>query len=257
MSRSKTSFPEEEGKPSDAQLLKLIYSEPLIVTDKYKMKNPLVFGPEHIYKLTFEDLADIPLALHHDEKSSTDTADDTIVRNCLNDLCEAVVEIETKNIQRVVVDQMVDCTNEMKLYGSKPEIREESEQKFYDNIIGLDLIDIIHLCLNTAKPSECKEWFAARKLRISASLRAHKIKTIKRKIAEELANDFLQTTDLSQLSAIVYGNKNEKTALKTLRRVQRRSSLCRCIDKASSTLAHVLVLMLLLLGKIKFIKLLK
>lgn len=141
--------------------------------------------------MTFDDLVDIPSALHYDEKSSVVTADSTIVRNCLNDLCDKVVEDETKDYQRFLIDQVVDSLSAMEMYGVEPNIQEESEKKFYHDFVELDLIKIINLCIDTTKQSECNEWFSARRCRISSSLRAHKIKTMTKKSAEELAEDFL------------------------------------------------------------------
>ena len=72
--------------------------------------------------------------------------------------------------------------------------------------------EIKNLCSKTLKQSDCPDWFAIRQTRISASSKAHSIKTLKTKSISSLIEDFLHPKNV-KTPATMYGCKFEKVAL--------------------------------------------
>ena len=54
---------------------------------------------------------------------------------------------------------------------------EKRYKDFYDINVEVNEDEIINICLNTLEQSKSNEWFLERAVRISASIKAHKVKT--------------------------------------------------------------------------------
>ncbi|XP_022167833.1 uncharacterized protein LOC111031989 [Myzus persicae] len=93
-----------------------------------------------------------------------------------------------------------------------------NENKFYMNNIVVDLKQIINIFNETKMQSESSKWKEVRKNRISASVKAHKIKTCKNlsvENQERLAETLLTEKELGYQGKInvSYGNKYESEAI--------------------------------------------
>ena len=85
---------------------------------------------------------------------------------------------------------------------------------FYEKSIVLKSADaIIKLCCDTLQQSESDTWYAARRLRISASTNVHSIKTRKTKSIEALVQEMLYPKKVDT-TATRYGKNSESNARK-------------------------------------------
>ncbi|KAK0169353.1 hypothetical protein PV328_012167 [Microctonus aethiopoides] len=84
---------------------------------------------------------------------------------------------------------------------------------FYEKYVVLTEEKIICLCCDTIEQSTCSDWFTARVLRISASSKAHRIKSRVTKTIESLVSDMLFPKNVDTAST-QYGIKKESIARK-------------------------------------------
>lgn len=96
------------------------------------------------------------------------------------------------------------------MHGDYKYIRKQRVQYYEDQIL-LDNDSISSLCLRTIKQSEAAEWFKARWVRITASVKVHKIRTMIRASAESLLENFLNKEILC-IESSNYGVKNDQKA---------------------------------------------
>ena len=87
----------------------------------------------------------------------------------------------------------------------------ETDKQFYLNNVVMDRENIINLCCETLKQSNCSKWFKARQSRISASQNVHSIKIRNKKTQESLVMDMLNPKNIESKSTL-YDTKNEQEA---------------------------------------------
>lgn len=127
-----------------------------------------------------------------------------------------------KNLQ--LMEEKKDCEACVKtffLYAEEhPIYRFDSLQltidikEFYNQRVCLSQKQIIQLARDTIQQSKCRDWFANRRLRLSASSNIHKIKSRTRKSIESLVQEILFPSK-ADVEATSYGIENEPKA-KTL-----------------------------------------
>lgn len=86
-------------------------------------------------------------------------------------------------------------------------------EDFYNQNVRLSEKEIIQLCCDTLKQSSSREWYKARRLRISASSNVHSIKTLSRKPIEKLVGEMLYP-DKIDCASTRYGLREEGNARK-------------------------------------------
>lgn len=212
-SSSKTSLEQEWGKPTDVQLGKDMYAKPLQISDVYGERKKITKRPCEPYVVTFADVKDINCAIHKPLKVKEEDSDELIVRSLLRGMVNKVVKSIAEENVEVCALSLINSSLLSEKYACEDVILDESTKKFYDENIALSQDDIVKLCIETVSQSNCKKWFTERKLRISASLKAHKIKTLTRKDEDSLVDSFLKPDDKLTLPALAYGNKHEKEAV--------------------------------------------
>ena len=77
-------------------------------------------------------------------------------------------------------DLVSKSTSSANIFHYNLQIQDPKIDEFYNNYINLDNEEIIKLCHETISQSKCKKWHNIRELRISASAKAHKIKSRKK-----------------------------------------------------------------------------
>ncbi|XP_063624766.1 uncharacterized protein LOC134796508 [Cydia splendana] len=91
-------------------------------------------------------------------------------------------------------------------------------KEFYEANIVMEDEKIIDLCCKTIEQSKCKEWYTARRLRISSSINVHHIKVRKTKSIDSLVQNML-FPKLIDCEATNYGKRNESHALEQYQKV--------------------------------------
>jgi hypothetical protein len=77
------------------------------------------------------------------------------------------------------------------VYGGVISFSRPDEELFYNRIVALPREEILKLCVQSKLHSSSATWFEARKVRISASTRAHSIRTMRRGRELDVAQKFL------------------------------------------------------------------
>ena len=81
-------------------------------------------------------------------------------------------------------------------------------QDFYEKVIVISNENDVKLSCATLTQSKCKEWYDARKLRISTSTNVHKIKIRKKKTIESLTSDVISPKKI-ETASLEYGIQHE------------------------------------------------
>lgn len=87
------------------------------------------------------------------------------------------------------------------------------EKQFYQNSVSLSNDEIVTLCVETFEQRKSTKWHEARKFRISASSKAHKIKSITKKKNCDLVKEFINCGNNKVTKSMKYGLKNELKAI--------------------------------------------
>lgn len=101
---------------------------------------------------------------------------------------------------------------EFEVYKSDEIEIDQNFKEFYEANITMEDDKIIDLCCKTIEQSKCKEWYAARRLRISSSMNVHLIKVRKSKSIESLVHNMLFPKSID-CDATNCGKRNECHAL--------------------------------------------
>lgn len=107
---------------------------------------------------------------------------------------------------------LVNSSNCSKIYCDKLVFKNENLKMYYEKSIHLTEEEIVKLSVEPVDQSNNKSWYKTRHLRISASSKAHRIKSRTRKQNTEL-DEFLTCDDKKTNSAMEYGKLNEKKAI--------------------------------------------
>lgn len=202
---SKTDCEQQWGKPSHKALMHEKYSKVPSFKDLFPKKIKKIDdcvnqppqlselkSPSHLKSILAvtskkkEDLA-MELLLKQIEKNH---GINNLIEECKVCLQNLFLFLEDYPIYKSNLDISLDLTN------------------FFNNNICLSQDKIIELCCATIEQSACKEWFNARKFRISASSNVHAIKSRKSKSVESLVDDILNSKNF-RTEATEYGIKNE------------------------------------------------
>lgn len=90
--------------------------------------------------------------------------------------------------------------------------------EFYNEKILMSENELIKLCCDTVDQSECHEWVAARKIRISASKSVHTINSLKKKTVGSLVCDMLYPKKFTSPS-VQYGINQENNSRKEYEKI--------------------------------------
>lgn len=104
----------------------------------------------------------------------------SIIKKCI---ALAITESENSKI-KVCATMLVDLSNSSDIISAGVNTLNGNIQMYYDEKIKISEENIIKICIDTIGQSENDEWFDVRKLRISASEKAHSIKTRTKKLAQ-------------------------------------------------------------------------
>lgn len=105
----------------------------------------------------------------------------TAVRVFLEDLCNEAINDVQKSISLKLIASLLQKSKQSRLYSCDIIFKDVKVYDYYNFNVKLYDYQIMKLCLNTEKQSGSHEWFFMRKYRISASQKAHSIKTNKKK----------------------------------------------------------------------------
>ncbi|KAL7292664.1 hypothetical protein TKK_0013790 [Trichogramma kaykai] len=218
-SLSKTSFDQTWGKPSEKKAAQEKYAQPMIVKDHYNEKRKLYLNSEIIpYSPSLSDVIHTDSALKRYLEYKSINKNNLFIKGLLYNLANSVVDNSHNEEVSNWVNYLLRSSWNSKIYYVNLQELDVKFKNFYKDKIIVSDEDIIAICLNTQAQSKCTEWFSIRKLRISASSKAHRIKTCKKNAYELLANTFVKEDGIvnsKKLPSLEYGLKNESIAINT------------------------------------------
>ena len=137
-----------------------------------------------------------------------------MAKSVVNDLLDSVEDELAQSTKAACVETLVILSKtSIDIVPQNVQIKDPLIQKFYDDNIYMNEGNVIKICHETVHQYKCKKWFEVREVRISASARAHKIKTRTKKSESALIDEFFNSVDLNKVDAIQYGRNNEDNAL--------------------------------------------
>lgn len=195
---SKTSKAQEWGKPSTKEAGKRKYAKGRRVCDLIPQKKPKSLHQP--IQICAQNLPHCSLAyiLQHEEKTEVERTTAAV----LNDLITSCCDIVSKEEASMAITFILQSQKKQRIF-----------QNIQYNNKNLAEDKVTEICLSTVDQSKCSRWFQERKMRISASAKAHRIK-VRRKEFEVLATQLLKDTPLRgiALQNAEYGNQNEDVA---------------------------------------------
>ncbi|KAL4711084.1 hypothetical protein ACJJTC_009455 [Scirpophaga incertulas] len=206
-SLSKTCHEQQWGKPSARQFAKQKYSKGRYFDEMFPTKQKISYEPMTI------DLSDLAehSALRSVMEASSQTEDTFIIK----DVVETIIKHTESNLVRedceASVISFLIFKDEFEVYQAEYKL-EEQLQQFYEKNIQINEETLINVCCKTIEQSKCEDWYANRRLRISASTNVHHIKVQKTKTTESLVSSFLHPRKI-ECEATKYGLRNEQHAL--------------------------------------------
>lgn len=208
---SKTSEPQEWGKPS-AQSIRANYTGAKKISDLFPTPKREILAPVEI---NVSALNGIPCALREVLLLEKESESKIIAKSIINiaiiqalqisyeDKCrKAVIKVFKEQFLTISIGQNFDnlCLSDTHYTFLKDYIQKSREQ-------------LIEICVKTCLQSQCEEWHKERALRISASLKAHRIKSVKNCMASTLADNFINPKPFHGNAATKYGIKMEEIAI--------------------------------------------
>lgn len=185
-SETKTSFQQEWDKPSDAQLGKDIYAKPIVLAERYPPNKN--FDNVQPYQVTVEDMKDINSPLRNilrvENINRQDLIDKAKEKLAMQKAGEEQREAHLRECIMMLLQNSPEREN---LYWYILPSMELRFKKFFNCKINVNQEKILDIYIETVNQSESRLWFCVRNSRISASSRAHKIKTRTRKQSCDLA----------------------------------------------------------------------
>lgn len=216
---TKTSLEQEWGRPSDKQLGHEMYSKPMRIINLFnKSKSPETnHANSNVipFDIRFEDLKHSS-ALQIIFKEYSISKNERFVKEILQEYIYSAIEISDNNNCNACIINLLNFCMDHPIYSSNYIIADEVLKAFYEQKVFLNETQIIKMCVETRGQSYSDEWFSARNIRISASSRAHSIKTRQSKNIDALINKFLTPSNFTGQAKknTHYGLKNEGKALK-------------------------------------------
>lgn len=210
---SKTSVEQEWGKPSDTQLGKDLYAKGVVITERFKTKATKKKITVQAYIPKLSDFENHPCALLPILREECRTVADRISSVIINDVLNDAIRITDMRSCEACILNLNILAEESDLYRQDLCIVDAKLTNFYEQHVILTAAQIVELCMRTFDQSSCREWFDARKLRISASSKAHSIKVRRKKDISALLERFLGTSQSAPSKAQEYGTTKEKFAV--------------------------------------------
>ncbi|XP_060864305.1 uncharacterized protein LOC132940596 [Metopolophium dirhodum] len=216
---SKTDLPQQWGKPSKAGELK--YKKGRTIQDLFPCKRQKHFIDYVTHKdlISMHNILSIPCSLSTLLKEESLTETERQCKQILNSIIDQVeldftYSLNKNHFSLILLNQKILFINNTP--SSKFPLNFHENSFYFTNIALLadNLLSIYNL---TMSQSSSEIWKTSRHFRISASMRAHKIKTCRNWTdigLNKLANSFLKRTDLGMKGNInvKYGNLNEPLA---------------------------------------------
>ncbi|KAF0751704.1 SWIM-type domain-containing protein, partial [Aphis craccivora] len=224
-SNSKTNAEQEWGKPSKSAEAK--YKKGRTIENLFPRKKPNYSKSEinttnriisHKALVNEYKILEIPRILSKMIEKEVKSEVDTECHRCLLDLLNEVEKsVDTDFLNFILTKQNSYDIALPAMIGSYFPLN-FNENKFYMNNIVVDSTQIINIFNETKMQSKSKKWTEVRMNRISASIKAHKIKTCKNLSVENqemLAETLLIEKDLGHQGKmnVSYGNKYESEAI--------------------------------------------
>jgi len=216
---SKTDLPQQWGKPSKAGELK--YKKGRTIQDLFPFKRQKHFIDYVSHKdlISMHNILSIPCSLSTLLKEESFTGTERQCKQILKSIIDQVEKdftysLNKNHFSRILLNQKILFINNTP--SSKFPLN-FNENSFYCTNIALMADNLISIYNLTMSQSSSEIWKTSRHFRISASVRAHKIKTCRNWTGiglNKLANSFLKTTDLGMKGNInvKYGHLNEPLA---------------------------------------------
>lgn len=118
----------------------------------------------------------------------------------------------------------INMNDGSEIFGHEKIFENETTKTFYEKSVVLEA-QIILLCIKNKRQSGLLECFECHKMRITGSIKAHKILRLRRKTIANLVNDFLHPKPL-QNKHVAYGIKNKKKALEEHKVLENAEIVC-------------------------------
>ena len=146
------------------------------------------------------------------------------VREILGDILNNVVTISLADEVKKIAQNLIKLSWNSTIFINIVDFTnvDRNVKNYYKKNIILKENQIIDLCYATKAQSDSDEWFRSRKVRITASSKAHKVKTCKKVTFESLADGFVKEDNILRsereqkskgITALDYGKKNEPKAI--------------------------------------------
>lgn len=176
-----------------------------------KKKNSNYVEP---YNLTRQEMVDLNCPLRNILRIEKMHEKVFFIRSIIKDLItNTMIKTTIRNIEACALI-FINLSNCCDIYGGDVKFGSVEEKAFYNNNINLTDDIIVQLCVSTSEQHASEDWHNARKLRISASSKAHRIKSRWRKQSCDLANDFLCENNQKTSKSVKYGITHENKAIK-------------------------------------------
>lgn len=143
--------------------------------------------------------------------------DERSIKDLLLNMIKVVDNIATLEDCRVCLTNFFLFAEEYPVYTTTYKLP-KTLGDLYEKEIALSEGDIIKLSCETLAQSKCKNWFLARRKRVSASKNAHHIKCRNKKSIESLLSEMLYEKKINTKST-QYGVSNESNARNKYRQV--------------------------------------
>lgn len=144
------------------------------------------------------------------------TEEERAARTALEKSQQEEVEKIERTHAEICAEHFINASLRNVIYANEIPLMNEEPTLYYKNNIVLDLPGITSLCMETRKQSESpnsSKWFDARRVRISASSKAHSIKGLTKKTADTLASEFVAPKSAIKTKGTDWGLRKEKIAL--------------------------------------------
>ena len=202
-SLSETSHEQEWGKPTVRQFTAENYSKGSSFHEMYPPKEELDVDPIPVLLSDLKKDSPVKSILTEYAKGETTRTATTVMKNILDQVDDI---LEQEDCEKCVL-YFLTCSKNFPIYQSSYTL-DSIVQDFYEKVIVISDENAVKLSCATLMQSKCKEWYDARKLRISASTNVHKIKIRKKKTIESLISDIISPKKI-ETASLKYGIQHE------------------------------------------------
>ncbi|XP_068085057.1 uncharacterized protein [Anabrus simplex] len=210
---SKTDRPQQWGKPSPKTMSTEKYRKGKRVEELFGKKTLRTSLPP--FELTENILKHIPCSLRTMLRAEASTEIEQSCRAVVISLIDRVVnDVEREECEEIVTHLLhLQVSNDVRL-PDKYTFRTVSDEMFLTSKVQVDTDHIIKISLDTLSQSGSPRWFQERKIRISASTKAHRIKTTRYNF-DTLALAFVTESPIGRaaLNNLSYGSEMESEAI--------------------------------------------